>query len=44
MQGHARTYRDIEVNVGACREYRGIKGNTGEYRGIHWNMGEYRVI
>jgi hypothetical protein len=44
MMGHARTYRDIDVNVGACREYRGIQGNTREYKGIHRNTLEYGGI
>ena len=45
---YAGTYMDIEGNVLACREYRGIQGNTGKYIGIHWNtlksvIGDYRL-
>jgi hypothetical protein len=28
----------------ACREYRGIQGNTGEFREIQREFGENRVI
>jgi hypothetical protein len=28
----------------ACREYRGIQGNTREFREIQGVIGEYRII
>jgi hypothetical protein len=37
MQRHTVICREIQGNVGACREYRGIHRFTGKYRGIQDN-------